>query len=314
MRMAAWSACVLSTLATLALLAATKTSVLIGPLAAVTGIILVLIGLHFIYTDLRPEPFLGLATGGLATVCWGGLVAGATALAALRTGAPLIDDSLAQADVMLGLDTPALVAWVAQSSVAGWVLHIAYASVVPLVFASIIVLAWARREAAMWELCFGFTGSGVVCAFASSIVPAIGAFAHFKMSPDVLAALPPGAGLFHLPIFEAYRSGALDRIDLRHLEGVVTFPSFHAAMAIMVAYALRDLRWLFRPALVWSSLIVVSTVPIGGHYVVDLIAGAAVWVAFVLPYAHAGGRRLMPPGAAEPSRRRAAFPLRPFGS
>jgi membrane-associated phospholipid phosphatase len=132
----------------------------------------------------------------------------------------------------------------------------------------------------MWELCFTFAGSAVVCAFLSALVPAIGAFAYYGVPPDVLARLPPGAGRFHLLIFEEYRSGALDTVDLRQLEGVVTFPSFHAAMALMTAHAVRDMRWLFRLLSVWSGVILISTIPIGGHYAVDLLAGAVVWAAF----------------------------------
>jgi membrane-associated phospholipid phosphatase len=31
----------------------------------------------------------------------------------------------------------------------------------------------------------------------------------------------------------------------------------------------------------WNALVVISTVPIGGHYMIDLLAGGALWAFFV---------------------------------
>jgi membrane-associated phospholipid phosphatase len=116
----------------------------------------------------------------------------------------------------------------------------------------------------------------------SAFVPAVGTFAHHVMAPDVLSLLPAGAGRYYLPIFYAYRSGALNTVDIHHFDGVVTFPSFHAAMALMTAYAFRDVRWLFGPICIWSGLTLLATMPIGGHYAVDVVAGAGVWSIFAL--------------------------------
>jgi membrane-associated phospholipid phosphatase len=69
----------------------------------------------------------------------------------------------------------------------------------------------------------------------------------------------------------------LTAVDSRHLQGVVTFPSFHAIMALLTAYALHDIRILSPFAWLWSGLVVLSTIPIGGHYAVDLLAGGVVW-------------------------------------
>jgi membrane-associated phospholipid phosphatase len=246
------------------------------------GLVFILAGLHFIYTWRRPDPYIGPMTGGLAAISWAGIVSGMTALAGLRTGEPLIDGSLAHADAVLGLNTPPFVAWLAQYRSICFVLEIAYVSTVPLVFATIILLGCLRRDILIWELCFVFSASAASCAFLSGLMPAVGAFSYYGTPPDILALLPAGAGRFHLPVFEAYRSGVFDTVDVRHLEGVVTFPSFHAAMALMTAYAMRNLRFLCGLCWAWSALILISTIPIGGHYAIDLVAGAAVWGTFTL--------------------------------
>ena len=78
--------------------------------------------------------------------------------------------------------------------------------------------------------------------------------------------------------FDAYRSGALASVNLFRLSGVVAFPSFHAAMAWMMAFALRGLGRISWLVWFWSGAIVVSAVPMGGHYGVDILAGTILWM------------------------------------
>jgi membrane-associated phospholipid phosphatase len=269
-----------STVATAALLRLTHTSMVMEPLLAFAGVTSVTLSIHLIYTLLRPEPRLAAIAGGLASILWGGIAAGATALAALRTNAPLIDDQLAHADAILELNTETLVAWVAEHQWTGNVLGIAYLSAVPFVIVLVCLLPWLHREARMWQICFVFVGAAEFCALFTALTPALGAIVYYDVSSNILAALPEGAGRFHLHIVDAYRSGHLNTIDIRHLEGVATFPSFHAVMALIIGYALNDVRGLSIVGWICSGLIMISTIPIGGHYGVDLIAGTAVWAAF----------------------------------
>lgn len=48
-------------------------------------------------------------------------------------------------------------------------------------------------------------------------------------------------------------------------------------MALMTAAAWRDDPHLRGPMIVWNAGVIVSTIPIGGHYVVDLAGGALTW-------------------------------------
>jgi hypothetical protein len=272
-----WATCILSTVAASLMLGMTHTAVEIGPMLALVGLVIVMPTLHLIYTFLRPEPRIGAMMGGLAAVTWAGIAAGVTALAALRTNAPLIDTSLAHADALVGLDTVAFVEWVAQNTLVGWILDVAYLSTVPLLLAVILLQAWLNREDWMWHTCFLFAAGGTLCAVASAFLPAIAAFTYYGVPSYIIATLPNGAGRFFLATFEGYRSGTLNTINVFQLEGVVTFPSFHAVMALMIGSGVRGRVWLSGLAWAWSGLILIATIPIGGHYVVDLVAGAAVW-------------------------------------
>jgi small basic protein len=59
-------------------------------------------------------------------------------------------------------------------------------------------------------------------------------------------------------------------------QGIVSFPSFHMVMAVLFAYACRGMRWVF-PAAVGFNVLMAISIPYGGdHYLVDVLAGAAV--------------------------------------
>ncbi|GLK76085.1 hypothetical protein GCM10008171_13390 [Methylopila jiangsuensis] len=236
-----------------------------------------LAGLHRLYATRRPDRVLAAVTGGVAVAMGSAMMAGVISLMAARLGAPLADPWLAGADAALGIDTPRLVAAAAARPWLSYGLGAAYLSSFPLIFAAIVYFAVTRREERLWELCAGFAGVMTVCTLISAATPAVGAFAHYALSDDILRALPPGAGLYHLPVFEAYRSGAWATVDFTRLQGVVTFPSIHCGLALMTAYAFRRDRFLAWPMAIWNGVVILSTIPIGGHYVIDLIAGAAVW-------------------------------------
>jgi membrane-associated phospholipid phosphatase len=66
-------------------------------------------------------------------------------------------------------------------------------------------------------------------------------------------------------------------------EGIVTFPSLHAALGILFAAALWRVRGIKWAALVLNALMLVATPAYGSHYFIDVIAGVALaalcWIA-----------------------------------
>jgi membrane-associated phospholipid phosphatase len=57
---------------------------------------------------------------------------------------------------------------------------------------------------------------------------------------------------------------------------LVTFPSGHTILAIIMTYALRGSRWTLIPGLVINATMLVSTIPEGGHHLFDLVVGAVI--------------------------------------
>lgn len=274
---AAWIACAVACAFAAFLLMHFRIAIEPYSFAVASGVMAFLGGGYLIYRVTRPDPALSNLCGALAAITLSGAAAGIISLIGLRFGAPLIDEHLAAFDHALGISTPNIVrasaAWPRWSALLG----IAYDSSFPLLCCVAIVLTLARRYEQLWKLAFVFAATIIACTTISVLLPARGAFAHFAYGADLLDALPHGAGLYHLPKFDYYRNDSAPVIAFSSLSGVVTFPSFHTALALATIAACAGIRWLFLPSLFWNALVIYSTIPVGGHYAIDLPVGAALW-------------------------------------
>jgi membrane-associated phospholipid phosphatase len=115
-----------------------------------------------------------------------------------------------------------------------------------------------------------------VVALVSIAAPAVGAMAHLGLLDLQGAGLPSGAGVYHLDAFARYHAGTDPVVRLSEMSGLVTFPSFHTVLALLATQALAETRWRWI-GVAWTAVVIVSTIPIGGHYVTDLAAGFAIW-------------------------------------
>ena len=97
----------------------------------------------------------------------------------------------------------------------------------------------------------------------------------------------PKNALDYAGIMSRLRDGSLTELELSSMGGIVTFPSFHAAMAILFVWAVWPIRWARIPMLAANGLMWVSAIPIGGHYLVDLLGGSLIAVASILLVARA---------------------------
>jgi len=60
------------------------------------------------------------------------------------------------------------------------------------------------------------------------------------------------------------------------VNGIICFPSLHAAVAVIVPFTLRWNRPLFVAVLMLDGVILVSAVPSGNHYFADVIGGVLI--------------------------------------
>ncbi len=201
------------------------------------------------------------------------------ACAGLGAGVPLMDTRLAAIDAAYGFDWLTTVAWFNQHPTLIWLLgHAYHGTIVPLIYVLVLLNVIGRQDRLIAFMTL-FVGSCLISSMLSGLIPAIGAYVHFRPDDAIRGAISADAGVWHLAQFEALRAGTFTQFRLAATEGLVTFPSFHTAAALTILLALRGLGAV--TALAWATCvaIIVSTIPIGGHHLIDVIAGAVLTVA-----------------------------------
>ncbi|MGY8682054.1 phosphatase PAP2 family protein [Bradyrhizobium sp. UFLA05-153] len=110
----------------------------------------------------------------------------------------------------------------------------------------------------------------------SALVPAIGVYQALDLHAADYPHFEPQGYYDTLRDAPLVRAGLLHKLHLTQLVGVLTFPSFHAAAAILYMWAFWPLRWFRLVVIPWNIVMIVATPLGGGHYLSDIIAGIAV--------------------------------------
>ena len=184
-------------------------------------------------------------------------LAAASYVVAARSPFPMMDDALGAADRWLHFDWTRWTAWGRAHRSIWNAQALAYDAMHPEL--GLLVLYLGLRERATPLIVSLFVG-GAIAIGASWFMPAIG---HLPDAP-------------HVPVLLALRAGSLpDGVP----QGLISFPSYHTTVAILLTAALRGERFLFPVACVLNGVMVISTLSMGGHYLVDVLAGLVVAVA-----------------------------------
>jgi len=188
---------------------------------------------------------------------------------------PLQDGALAAWDRWLGLDWNAYYAFVTQRPSLVYSAFLSYAMIGWPVFGIPIVLGVAQHYRRMQQFTLAFAIALIITTAITALVPAVGIYdANFFAKPN--APFQSTAFLDHLRDFPRLRDGSLRALDMASLTGIVTFPSFHAATAVIYLWALWAVWWMRPLAIVANIGMLLATPYIGGHYFVDVFAGIAI--------------------------------------
>ena len=244
---------------------------------SVCGPILMLVLFSLVYRTVRRDLLVARITFALAVQIWTACIVGGICLAALGWQLPFVDHILAGADHALGLDVSSFTTAVAQVPLLAKACGVAYVVSSVTVFGAVICLTLLKRSDRIAELGFIFVTTILSCSVVGIFFPAVGAFTYLNLPATVRHLLPEGSGIYYMAGLQLYRSGAETTIDFTRLVGVITFPSFHTCMALMVAYAFRAIPKIFWPMVAFNLLVGISIIIIGGHYVIDIFGGVAVF-------------------------------------
>jgi len=149
------------------------------------------------------------------------------------------------------------------------------------VFGVPLALGWTGRYSRLQIFTLAFAIALVVTTAISAVVPAMGTYDLLKFLPDP-EQFTPGAYIDQLRDLPLVRDGSLRHLHLSGLTGIVTFPSFHAAAAVLYIWAFWPVRWIGPLAAVVNIAMLLATPVVGGHYFIDLIAGGAIAAASIM--------------------------------
>ena len=199
-------------------------------------------------------------------------------------GYPLIDAYLGAFDKALGFDWLAHVAWVNATPWAIMLFNEVYTSILSAMMAVLGLLVVMRRFDRIRELLLINGSLGLLGIVFCTFLPAIGAYAYYSPAVELVGNIPSAAGRYHLEHFNGVRSGDLLSFTYRETIGIITFPSFHTIVPVLLLWSLRR-TWAFWPALPVSVIMIASTISIGGHHLADIVAGIALCIISIWLYA-----------------------------
>ena len=252
---------------------------------ALVGIVAFYVGVAVIYATVRRDEFILAAMttmGQFFLVLLGGVF---LTYAATAVAMPYRDAELYAIDQWLGFPRESLKSVVGYFPWVSYVLDVAYVSIQPQTIAIPFLLILMKQIPRLQRFVLAFGLALAMTAFIAVFVPAVAAYIYVDLAPMHQAAIPPGQ-YSHIVTLEALRSGAMKVIPLNDLEGLVTFPSFHTANAILFIWALWQMPYLRWVGLVINVLMILSTPITGQHYVTDLIGGTIVAFAAIFAAQH----------------------------
>ncbi|GGB30113.1 hypothetical protein GCM10011380_19450 [Sphingomonas metalli] len=235
------------------------------------GAVLLLAGAAIVGA-VTDRPRLRAGAGALLLMTLFTLIGVVLSYALAARGGALWDGALARLDRQLWFDWPAVFAAADRSGALLWIGGIAYHSLPVQMVVCIVVLSATSRNAALQTTVTAAIACGMATILISGAIPAMGNV----FDPDRYSALWPSVAWLERDLIAGLRDGSQRSIDLTQLWGIVTFPSYHAALPLILAWGLRDVPWLRVIAPVWAALTILATPVFGGHYGVDVLAGIAM--------------------------------------
>ncbi len=191
------------------------------------------------------------------------------------------DDALAGADHVLGLDWMAMFAVFQRNPGLLELARVAYLSFYWQFIAASLVLFCLDRPAAGFRFINAWAIALLISVAIYPFYTAVGPYLRYGIVPADIPNLHRDAPWTTGPIIEAIREGRRTDV-IGSMTGLIFFPSFHAAGAILYLRAWWQFKWL-RWLVVPLNLGLIAAAPVFGlHYFIDLVGGVAVAVVAIV--------------------------------
>jgi hypothetical protein len=240
------------------------------------------------YFARRNELRLSSALGSTGQIMLFSAIGAPLSYLGASAGFPLWDHAFDTADKALCFNWMTLLAWLNSHPTTFGMFRAIYLSL--SVQANLVVLSLAFTGRLAWLRVFvlAFICTAIMTIVISAFLPAQGVWSYYELTADSWSIIPTSHTSW--PVFHGLRDGSYRQLVAAGAEGIITFPSLHAALAVILIAAIWPvpvLRWLIVPA----NLAMLAATPIdGSHYFIDVLAGIAV-AALSLVTSYAVSRR-----------------------
>jgi len=238
-----------------------------------------LLAFSLFYRYRRPNPQLRALTEVAAQLMLILIFGLLLTYAAVTVKFPYVDADLYEIDNALGLDRHAYLKFFAEWPWLARTVELAYFSMLPQFALVPAIVFFARRFEEAQRMAIAIAISLLITVFVSVFTPSVTAFVHVDLTE--MASVP--ANLYTPEAtMEGLRSGVLRSISLNHLEGLVSFPSFHTAAALIFAWTLRSVRFVNWAGVVLNAALISATPTAGAHYFIDIAGGLVVAITAIV--------------------------------
>ncbi len=236
-----------------------------------TCLLLILVARY--YGRRRNDFHLASALESTAQVIAFVAIAAPLSYVAAAAALPLQDAAFEAMDQALQLDWKGLMALMERWPVLHSVMRLIYLSLTVQMTAVVLLLCFTGRLAWLRVYTLAFMFAALITIAVSVFTPAEGVWLHdgfTSVNPNLLPVSHTS-----WPVFLGLRDGSMRALMAVGAEGIITFPSLHAALAVILTAAFWPIplaRWIGGTI---NSLMLAATPIDGSHYFVDVFAGIA---------------------------------------
>jgi membrane-associated phospholipid phosphatase len=200
-----------------------------------------------------------------------------------REGGALWDATFSAWDRALGYDWLEYVRLVDNHAWLALLFRASYASLIPQIIVLVLALGFTLRLHLLRSTMFAAILCGTVTVLLSPLFPAVSNFVYLGLNAGDFQHVNPYAGYIHLADYTALRDGSIGVLNLSTMQGIITFPSYHAGLATVTLWAFWrcGLAWLRWPGAAVAVCTILATPVDGGHYAVDVLAGIVLGAASI---------------------------------
>jgi membrane-associated phospholipid phosphatase len=254
-----------------------------GITLAIAALLIAIAYRHQLAKGELADPKLVFSLGTIGQVILTCAIVGPLSYVAGKMNWPLQDDALLAIDRAFGLDPEPIASYVNDHPWLADLLARGYGLIKWPLLAIPVVLTLTARHVRLQVFMLAMSLALAVTIAISAMVPAIGTYYGLQLSaahfPEINTMVYAG----QLRDILALRDGSLHELRLFFLSGIVSFPSFHAASAVLYMWALWPVRGIGGIAAALNLLMIAATPVIGAHYLIDVaggiaVAAASIWV------------------------------------